>query len=334
MTHSNDSTDAAGVPTIIEIPIDYPMTRPVMAVFAISIVAVFAISVLLAWLVSLGSNYVLVSMVVLLIWMLTWGAWSRHHAAHVVAQSCGGSAPLDLRKTSMEILRRSKYIQSMAALHSFVELLASRDHRSTVIRICQPANAGEIRPLLVPFEPQPLDETDRTFQDIIAGEDDAAEQRSKLEDPTMNKIKRNIHLKGGWLITAIFGVNVAIHGWFAYQAGRVTPEFALWSTVFFVTLFAPVGSALSSPRQMLAVPGGLLYRRACRKTGKWEVHLFDRRKSVLCAYQAGKRQWVIAVADGERRETVFGTRREIEFALRAWLSPLEPPDRDRLDDLA
>ncbi len=43
---------------------------------------------------------------------------------------------------------------------------------------------------------------------------------------------------------------------------------------------------------------------------------------------------MLAVADKHACETAMGTREEMHFLLRAWLSPLEPPGVEMLSDLS
>ena len=44
-------------------------------------------------------------------------------------------------------------------------------------------------------------------------------------------------------------------------------------------------------------------------------------------------QWMAVLADDEACSSTVGTPRELEFALQAWMSPLPPPEPERLSDL-
>lgn len=107
----------------------------------------------------------------------------------------------------------------------------------------------------------------------------------------------------------------------------------MWSAMFLSVLLLPVGG-FGSRKQLLAVPGGLCHRRIRRGSDDWNIHLFTRESSVACIYQSGARQWMIVVADEQEHAKCAGTRKEVEFALRAWLSPLDPPTIDQLKELA
>jgi hypothetical protein len=103
--------------------------------------------------------------------------------------------------------------------------------------------------------------------------------------------------------------------------------------LFLMILFAPGSFSLFSKKHFLTVPGGLVVRKAIGGSGAWQVHLFERRRSILCIYCASVRQWNLAVADAQTMETTSGTKLEMDFALRAWLSPLSPPLLEHLSDL-
>jgi hypothetical protein len=53
----------------------------------------------------------------------------------------------------------------------------------------------------------------------------------------------------------------------------------------------------------------------------------------LCVYRYSPKRWWATISDSEVRETIFGTETEMHLLLRAWLSPLDPPPRERLTDL-
>jgi hypothetical protein len=42
----------------------------------------------------------------------------------------------------------------------------------------------------------------------------------------------------------------------------------------------------------------------------------------------------VTAADANAYETTIATKKEVDFLLRAWLSPLAPPPAERLSDLS
>ncbi len=338
--HANpaNQTDHAGhAPTtasIAEVSVAAPVTRAVSVAIGLSIVVMLTVVMVvgiglgltsgLTWVVILGTLAVLAG----------WRLISHRVATRRVDRLLATEAPADISQQAEAILRRTRYVQPMAALHHWVELLAAGQHTAAVLRICQPEQRASLTPINVPFEPQLLDETDPILEQLSEGAAADAGPDRKPTDPTWQYVVRNVHMKGGWFVVAAFGFNVVIHGLMAIRTGRITWQLAMWSSMFAATLLIPVGSAGTSRRQALAVPGGLLVRKAGKRRSGWDLHLFTRERAVLMVYQAGRKQWMIVTADGERRERVAGTRREVEFALWAWLSPLPPPDAARLSDLA
>ena len=111
-------------------------------------------------------------------------------------------------------------------------------------------------------------------------------------------------------------------------------DFALWAGLLAFYLLVPARSGLAWDKQHLAVPGGLVVRKARWQRGTWQVHLFDSRDSVLCVYREDKHKWRLTVADAETCESTEATKREVDLLLGGWLSPLPPPAVEHLTDLA
>ncbi len=101
----------------------------------------------------------------------------------------------------------------------------------------------------------------------------------------------------------------------------------------FLFLLGPTRGGPYERAQWLLVPGGVLVRKAVRRSTRSRLHLFDRRRSTLCLSQYRRQRWLVVAADAEECEQTLATDREAHFLLRAWLSPLEPPPADRLTDL-
>jgi hypothetical protein len=66
---------------------------------------------------------------------------------------------------------------------------------------------------------------------------------------------------------------------------------------------------------------------------RWSIHVYDRRRSVLIVRQQRNELWRLRVADAEARETVVASEVQAMQVMRAWLSPLPPPDVEKLSDL-
>ena len=142
---------------------------------------------------------------------------------------------------------------------------------------------------------------------------------------------------------AIIMLIILLTGWSLFLLLAFSSRF---QTVFFQSTSMVVFGAASllllavliyrkviQTRQWYVVPGGLVLRYSSWSSGKWKVRLFNRRCSVLIAYEAHNENWHCWVADAESDETLTGDENTITNALRAWLSPLEPPKIEQLSDL-
>ncbi len=228
-------------------------------------------------------------------------------------------------------------------LKKVVEGLARQGREGVVVRIAKPNRGAPIDPLIVPFEPVPLDESVPLFVGLeqYAGAACGGTCTSRADDASADErasrgaFRRRILLGGGWLMIAIFAFNAAMGGWESYRARHVTLNAAMW-TVYFIVALVGVGGrgAWRSRQQWLLVPGGLASRRTRFRRRDWELHLFQRESSVLIVRNDSRQIWAAYVADGQTHQMARMTGREAVMLLRAWLSPLPTPPLERLSDLA
>lgn len=140
-------------------------------------------------------------------------------------------------------------------------------------------------------------------------------------------------LKGGWLLVGVFGAHVGFQVFNAIMQRRVTWQLIYWIGLFLAVLLIPARARRWRASQCLIVPGGIVFREARWRDDRWNLHVFDRRSSVLCVFQHRRHQWRFTVADDQACESAIGTREEVNTVLRAWLSPLSPPKKEALGDL-
>jgi hypothetical protein len=88
------------------------------------------------------------------------------------------------------------------------------------------------------------------------------------------------------------------------------------------------------PGEWWLVPGGVVLRRA--RGMRSQVELFPRKDSIAVTRPTPQTEaaWVLTIArrDGSWTTSEFGPL-EMDAFLQAWLSPLDPPEPDRLTDL-
>lgn len=227
-------------------------------------------------------------------------------------------------------------------LLEMAKLLVGRGRLGETIRMQWKGDFAPVQPLTVVFEPRLLDESDVAFSELetatapdLATKESTAAPATAVGDDAMGvrHIRRNLKLKGGWAFVIMFAAFMLRSAAESYQRGAMTWELPFWTTMLLLFLLGPARGGLFGRAQWLLAPGALLVRKAVRRTTRSQLHVFDRRKSVLCVSQHRKSQWLIVAADALACEQTLATDREVHFLLRAWLSPLEPPPADRLTDL-
>jgi hypothetical protein len=230
--------------------------------------------------------------------------------------------------------------QGVCALATY---LAEGGRLGCALRFCPENVGGVVEPILLPFEPRPLDEADLALLALAeAGTEDtagslpAADCRSGCAgDQVFRTVRRRVRRSGGLFIACLSVLQVFSLAYQAHdfvQTGRVS---AVWVALSVLALAILLGleAAVYRSREWLAVPGGLVMRKARLLRTRWQVLVFNQHNSVVCISPIVSSRWQLLVADGRKVHATAVTKSEAEFALRAWLSPLPPPSPDQLTDL-
>lgn len=219
-------------------------------------------------------------------------------------------------------------------VRAMVKTLVQAGRVGATFRICPENAADAVEPTSYPFEPRPLEHAHVNQEHSVASSQPASAEASPSFVPSA--VRRNITLKGGWFAVVVFGIAILIYAVQAIVQRRVSWMLFCWIALLFILLLIPVRAPRWRARtsECLLVPGGIIFRKSAWRSEKWDLHVFDRRESVLCVHRHWRRQWILTVADKHACETAIGTREEMHFLLRAWLSPLEPPGLEMLSDLA
>lgn len=247
---------------------------------------------------------------------------TRQRTRRVVGAA--GDVPLEKRVTNLLPRIRGHFVDD--ALQEMIRQLVEDDRRNLTFSIETPETIERIEPLTVPFEA-------RRLEDVASNPDDPTREFVPPGADLSRMLLRNVLLKGGWLLLVIFTVNFALAALDAWWRGSVTIALGAWGLGIAALLFLPVRSSTASGEQWLVVPGGLIWRKTRMWSAEWNVHVFDRRNSVLLVGRWSGKKWVLMVCDGEESGQAIGTREELMFALRSWLSPLSPPPAELLCDL-
>lgn len=218
------------------------------------------------------------------------------------------------------VLPKLRSLNAGNSLKELARTLAAEQHTGAAIRIVSAKTPPIGPPIEVQFEPRPLDacgQPEAISSDGTAGE---------AADLTLQRrVRRNILLKGGWIMLAMFGFNFSIALLKSWHEHRINPGVYSWGIALAAILFMPVRGGGWKNTQWLVVPGGVVFRSAPFWSQSWTTRLYDQSRSVIIAFNHRRSLWGLAVSDGQTAECAVGTREEMDYALRAFLSPLPPP---------
>lgn len=323
----------AGPPSIVDVPYDAPLS-PILTfgqamvvcvplAFIVSFVAVF-MPVGLTWLgLVIGGTFGFACMALYEHSVVR--RW-RSRAAELVQQTAGQCVEAQARHV-VDYAARSNGDAFVAAL---VQEMARSGYAGAIMRVGPAGAATVIRPIEVAFEPRDLNDAEKTKLEA----DQSTGQHDGSTDSTwiwLRTIRRRAYVRPlAWLGVLWIAYNVVSASLEAWNQSRFTLPLVIWLSMLAFVIYAWSSTTVGP---WLAVPGGLVQRTARTFARSSDLHLFDRRKSVLCVYCTRRRAWAFAVSDGSDTGAGTGTQEQVEFLLRAWLSPLEPPTVEQLSDL-
>lgn len=97
--------------------------------------------------------------------------------------------------------------------------------------------------------------------------------------------------------------------------------------LLYILFISPMEGTIRQPAQTFLVAGGLIRRSSGRFDTSWQSHLFRPETTVMIAYQRfDSKSWCVHVVDKDVSHKFICTRDEARSVLRAWLSPVPPPD--------
>lgn len=262
-------------------------------------------------------------------------AYWRKHSTIRTAQSLVAAGALGDLKLTLEAVGEQVALAYAAPFASAVaKSLIENKRLGTTGRIRCTNTHVRVEPLAVNFEPLLLDESDSSFctlRSSIGIHTITDRKHTKEQAAWIRKAKKSIQMRGGMWIVIVFGFNFLIAAAEAYYKRRVTWQVVMWGSYLAMMFTSPVRGWFSTKEWHL-VPGGLLLRTARMIDTKSTLHVFDRRSAALILLELRRRVWVAGVADGQRDSFMTLTESEADMLLRAWLSPLPPPDISKLVD--
>lgn len=255
----------------------------------------------------------------------------------------GGTGPLEAACDAPLKIRRG--LGRQVALDFVADVLGRMRFADVTVRIGVPRRLDPITPLDVWFEPCPIEEHAQLDQLAPHGGEElpAAEQRVHYEG-LLTRLWR-----GGGLGSVLFWTPFWLLGALLYWQSRQLRLGFVAVTFFYALaiwrLLRGVRAEMETMewRQCWLVPGGLVLRRPPRsgpagdpflvRGDKWELRRFARTTGVLWVRQKSRHRWLVLCVDPFGTSSFETGRSAVRSILRAWLSPLPPPDMQRLSDL-
>jgi hypothetical protein len=186
-------------------------------------------------------------------------------------------------------------------------------------------------PILMPFEPRLLNESDPAFRELAAGVIQVSPEIPSEDLPIRSIFRRGVLIQGGWIL--LLPLAALLIKELMESIERRSPTMLLWSMAVVVAvnfLFFKSGDKYGD--QLLVAPGSLILRRASRRSSRAVSHVFGRGRAALIVIQKQKGACVMAIADQVQSTAAIMTDKEVAVLLGAWLSPLDPPPVERLKD--
>lgn len=263
---------------------------------------------------------------------------TRDQSGRLVLQLFTNISDSNMRDRLQQAWENTPKLGAHLLLRMTIHALTTFGKSGVAVRVQKEEPKELMRPIDVPFEPVPLNESEMSLRNL----DKATAKSSELtiipaaavKDDSIGyyrRFRRNVCLRGGW---------------WSVIGGVLSATIMLCSALYFLCrgdymgaliLFLLAGASLflrssGGSALWLVVPGGIVIRRLRGISRAVTIELYDRTSSIACVLE-GPISWTIAVSKGKISRMTVCTRKEAEFFLRAWFSPIEPPSMERLSDL-
>lgn len=259
----------------------------------------------------------------------------QRQRAKRIAKQLVQSLPEDMpAEEVMAIFQSKRPILSQArGIETIAHELALFGREEAVARVCRDQDRTAIGQLEHAIEPIQLDETDSAFTELINALDgnvvhvveDSGDSSLRT---TFRRISRNVVLKDGSFISMILIVLFILSMIRLFYKGRASCGTVILTISVLSLIFRPASKSLADDEWFL-VNGGVLIRPSFQKSDE-NRYLITRDYGSLVVSQIKKRKWRVFVTDGEEKFDSLATRNEVDLLLRAWYSPVDPPDEERI----
>lgn len=255
-----------------------------------------------------------------------------------------------------ELLYPGWLISPQMAMIELARMMTASSNRNVTMRVCPVQSASRIVPLLNPFEPCDLDEADAILNELASPIDEPGLRNAGKSQNTLTKtaatshsaavvsitssteahsarrIKRNLWQLGQYFTFTLPLTLIVLVGIDLIFRGRISSSH-WYAGAAILLLYVVAATGVFRTRVWRVIPGGVLVPRFALRRGPRTLR-FSRDQCVLFVVQHLPNRWWVVVHSGSHSATTGLTRRETEFLLRAWLSPLHCPTLSKLGELA
>lgn len=210
-----------------------------------------------------------------------------------------------------------------------------------VICVARPEGHPDVDPFRVPFEARSVDECIPGFDELQTAGETVSSAALEPEPPSLlyaplrlpRWMSRNQATWGGrgGMITALAAM-VLVVGLDFMQGSGWSHFYWFWIALIVVGFLVPVRKLRHWGQDWYVAPGAVIVRRNRPFHKAVDVQVYDRRTSVLLATAFARSSWQLTVASGDHVAQTTVSPPEAAFVLRAFLSPLTPPDIDEPGD--
>lgn len=255
------------------------------------------------------------------------------HIRSVVRQSSQGG----LQTAIVEAVSGSYSVSFESAVLQIMKELSAQGRAGLVVRFHTPDSLLQVNPYVTPFEPCPLGLNSAATAELENAETgrDAIDGNHNTIPNTSFRTRHPI----SWLVFAIAVKFAPLLFFFVIQPlSRVVSTGIISRWDLFTILIVPliVGAIGLRPSrkqiQYFAVPGGVLVRTARWWDEKAKLRVMTRSSCVLGIVVEQDSLTYVIIADTVREEQLLLNSSAVTVLLRAWLSPLPPPDVSKLVD--
>lgn len=261
---------------------------------------------------------------------------------------------LRLRSTLMAMLRagesfRATYCFALkaasggmvnVATHALAQAMVAAGRCNCATRIARRSTLQAIEPFTVPFAARPLDECAMDFDELQTAHSEAARAVPHAAEVAPGAalrlprwVGRNIATSGGRIVLIPALVVAALLIWANWwRRGSILHYPWVNIGLLLAVVLIPGRKLRFGVGTWYVAPGAIIVWRPRAFRNVVDVRVYDRRRCALFTGTLVGDAWYLTVTDGNTVDRTSASRLEADFALRAFLSPLMPPDASELAD--